>query len=1082
MSCDCGTSNCGCCDGIAVTTPRPVDNRPGLAAIAARIGSHGDFRQSLHARLSQHRFADGSRPLQALTTRDPADPAIALLDGFACLGDLLTFTSERIANESYLGTATEFRSVQALAALIGYVPRPGVAASGWLAFEIDPATTTAVTIARGMRVQSVPGQDELPQSFETSDALVARAAWNRIGLRLAAPQVAPDTDLWLAGTATGLKPGDALLFDSGGGAPAPMRVLTVTPDTAADRTLVRFEPWRAAGIADPKLADILANTPAGVTAAGIAAAVAQFQAAPPDKARAMAPALIARIKAAQAGLSTATGTPLRVWLDAIGAQVEALAAAPAAAATSDPGTSDDQPDRARLRIDRLAVAPSQPPATAARLVRSSAASFRLGAAATLQLLRRTAPAVGDAYPAALAGDRAAAPPQPLRVYALRLRTGLFGRAFPKRVASLQRTVSDNVRAFETVEVGEWPIRSVAGKTDLFRESETEITLDSTQDGITPGSWMLIDMHGTGDTGQPWIVRPTAPLLVTRIDAVEAKRARADYGGSGDATALTLADGNRWIEYRQPDGDNGPDLDDQAAIDRDFQLIRRTTVHARPELLALADAPITDDFCLADSDAPIELAGLHPDLEPGRFVVVSGERADIADTAGVMASEVAMIARIVHDVRADPRATDGAIRPLGDLGDDGDPGLAMPGDTIHSFIWFDRPLSYCYRRATVALYGNVARATHGETRVEVLGNGDAAKAHQRFALKQAPLTFVAAATARGAAAALDVRVDDILWRQVDQLFDSGPADRHYLLRPGADGQAIVQFGDGREGARPPSGSQNVRATYRTGIGRPGNVRARQLEQLATRPLGVRGVTNPLPATGGADPESRDQARRNAPVTTMALDRLVSVQDHADFARGFAGIAKAAAVRISDGARRLVHLTIAAEADAPLDPGDDLVVALRRALAALGDPGQTVRVAPRELRLLIIAARLAIDADRSWDSVVAAARARLFDRFGFENRSLATGVSASEIIAVLQSVPGVAHVDLDVFGSVATVDGPSRLPLTPPAFTNAVAAVIDAGVIPRLAALPARRGESGILPAELLLLSPEVPATLILNELR
>lgn len=43
-------SDCGCCAGIAVETPVVINNRPGLAAIAYRIGTHAHFKASLLAR------------------------------------------------------------------------------------------------------------------------------------------------------------------------------------------------------------------------------------------------------------------------------------------------------------------------------------------------------------------------------------------------------------------------------------------------------------------------------------------------------------------------------------------------------------------------------------------------------------------------------------------------------------------------------------------------------------------------------------------------------------------------------------------------------------------------------------------------------------------------------------------------------------------------------------------------------------------------------------------------------------------------------------------------------------------------
>jgi hypothetical protein len=214
--------------------------------------------------------------------------------------------------------------------------------------------------------------------------------------------------------------------------------------------------------------------------------------------------------------------------------------------------------------------------------------------------------------------------------------------------------------------------------------------------------------------------------------------------------------------------------------------------------------------------------------------------------------------------------------------------------------------------------------------------------------------------------------------------------------------------------------------------------------------------------------------------MALERIVSVRDHADFARTFAGIAKADARLLTDGARRLVHLTVAAEDDAPLDSTSDLVIALRQALARLGDPFSPALVAPRELQLLIVAATLRIDPDRVWEKVVAAVRADLLDRFGFDRRDLAQGIAASALVAAIQRIPGVAHVDLDTFGGIPIMTGApgERAPLPPEKIEAAIGGVTDR-VLAWATAQPARFEQGGFLPAELLILSPDVPATLILN---
>src|SRR5262249_45067344 len=158
--------------------------------------------------------------------------------------------------------------------------------------------------------------------------------------------------------------------------------------------------------------------------------------------------------------------------------------------------------------------------------------------------------------------------------------------------------------------------------------------------------------------------------------------------------------------------------------------------------------------------------------------------------------------------------------------------------------------------------------------------------------------------------------------VDSLAGLGPRAHCFVTATDDAGTTQVTFGDGVNGARLPTGVQNVNAVYRSGIGAPGNVQAEQVSLLQTRPLGVMSVINPLRASGGADKESRDLARENAPLSTLPLDRLVSIADYANFTRNFAGIAKAIAQRTSDGRRQLIHLTIAGADDAPIDPSSDL----------------------------------------------------------------------------------------------------------------------------------------------------------------
>ena len=202
---------CGCAPATDSPTPVEIVNPPGLPALAWRVGTHGRFLAAQKLRLAAH------PSLRALSTREPSDPAIALLDAWSCVLDVLTFHQERFAQENYLRTATERRSILELARAIGYELRPGVAASVALAFTAEsmPGAPATIRLDAGLKTQSVPGQDEKPQIFETIETIEARPAWNALRPRLSEsslPLALGDSDIWLEGTATNLLPGDALLI------------------------------------------------------------------------------------------------------------------------------------------------------------------------------------------------------------------------------------------------------------------------------------------------------------------------------------------------------------------------------------------------------------------------------------------------------------------------------------------------------------------------------------------------------------------------------------------------------------------------------------------------------------------------------------------------------------------------------------------------------------------------------------------------------------------------------------------------------------------------------------------------------
>src|ERR1700757_169212 len=104
-----------------------------------------DFQSLRQAMLELARYR-----LPEWTDQSPGDLGMLLVDLFAYMGDVVLYYQDRIANESFLATATERRSVLQLLRLIGYELRPPVTASAdlTLLFKIPPVNAASVVTIR----------------------------------------------------------------------------------------------------------------------------------------------------------------------------------------------------------------------------------------------------------------------------------------------------------------------------------------------------------------------------------------------------------------------------------------------------------------------------------------------------------------------------------------------------------------------------------------------------------------------------------------------------------------------------------------------------------------------------------------------------------------------------------------------------------------------------------------------------------------------------------------------------------------------------------------------------------------------
>src|SRR5262249_725186 len=118
---------------------------------------------------------------------------------------------------------------------------------------------------------------------------------------------------------------------------------------------------------------------------------------------------------------------------------------------------------------------------------------------------------------------------------------------------------------------------------------------------------------------------------------------------------------------------------------------------------------------------------------------------------------------------------------------------------------------------------------------------------------------------------------------------------FVLEVERAGEAYLRFGDGEHGMLSAEGA-SFTANYRVGNGGAGNIGRGSLVLIAPRTATnapIIAVTNPLPAAGGAEPESIEHVRASAPWAFRTQQRAVTMDDYRDVAERFPGVQRAAA---------------------------------------------------------------------------------------------------------------------------------------------------------------------------------------------
>jgi len=155
---------------------------------------------------------------------------------------------------------------------------------------------------------------------------------------------------------------------------------------------------------------------------------------------------------------------------------------------------------------------------------------------------------------------------------------------------------------------------------------------------------------------------------------------------------------------------------------------------------------------------------------------------------------------------------------------------------------------------------------------------------------------------------------------------------------------------------------------------------------------------------------DGIRTNAPLSVLTLGRAVSVIYYENFSRSFAGIEKAHAIWIPSGPGRGVFVTVAAAGGSALPPGNPTLANLITSLHDYGNPFIPIHAVSFLETLFSFNADIKYDPSRDASAVQQAVRDSLSQRYSFDARTFGQGVSADEIEAFIQAVPGVIAVNV------------------------------------------------------------------------
>lgn len=297
--------------------------------------------------------------------------------------------------------------------------------------------------------------------------------------------------------------------------------------------------------------------------------------------------------------------------------------------------------------------------------------------------------------------------------------------------------------------------------------------------------------------------------------------------------------------------------------------------------------------------------------------------------------------------------------------------------------------------------------------EVLGVSDGTP-DQRFTLAHTPLILrsLGQATLVNKDIALITDLAGVInvWTLQESLAFSRESQRDYVVEIDEEDRAVVVFGDSAFGAIPPAGA-TIRATYRTGGGLLGNVGANTIQTIVAAPqlalIGAK-VTNPSPATGGADRESIEHAALLAPAVFRSLRRAVTAEDYRALALRYKGVGK---VRAEATNWNTVTLYVAPEGGGQVS---DVLEANLLAYFEDKRPLSTlIEIADVDYVPIYVTAQVGVTSYYSREAVAAQVQAAAGSLLSFDNVDFAQPIYLSKFYEKIEALDGVDYVNITEF---------------------------------------------------------------------